>query len=212
MSVGLDRWSGPSLVNLSDEEVISFAQSGDRLAVEHILSRYRGLVESKARTFFLSGAEHEDVIQEGMIGLYKAIRDYQPGRFVRFRAFADVCVTRQIISAVKSASRRKHLPLNRYIPIHRSEDDDFGCLGDLLTDSRSDDPEAAVLNSKLTDYFERYGTTELSELEHQVIQSRLEGKSYRQVADELKCPPKCVDNALQRAKRKIWSRISAPAD
>jgi RNA polymerase sporulation-specific sigma factor len=206
--VGLDRWSGPSLVNLLDEEVVSLAQSGDRLAGEHLLSRFRGLVEGKARTFFLSGAEHEDVVQEGMIGLYKAIRDYQPGRFVRFRAFAEVCVTRQIISAVKSASRRKHLPLNRYVPIHWSDGEDPVCLGDVLSDRASEDPEAAVLNSRLTDYFERYGTTELSELENHVIRCRLEGKSYRQVADELRCHPKCVDNALQRAKRKIWSRIS----
>jgi len=212
MSVGLDRRAGQSLTSLSDEEALSRAQRGDRLAVEHVLSRYRGLVESKARMFFLSGAEHEDVVQEGMIGLYKAVRDYQPGRFVRFRAFAEICVTRQIISAVKSASRRKHLPLNRYVPIHRPGDDEHSSLGDLLTDGGASDPEEALLNTRLTDYFERYGTTELSELENHVIRCRLEGKSYRQVAQELRCRPKCVDNALQRAKRKIWSRISSVAE
>jgi len=212
MSAVLRRPAGLSLTSLADEEVLSLAQQGDRLAVEHILSRYRGLVEARARMFFLSGAEHEDVVQEGMIGLYKAIRDFQSGRFVRFRAFAEMCVTRQIISAVKSASRRKHLPLNRYVPIHRPWDDESACLGDQLTDDRAGDPSAAIGNSRLTEYFERYGTTELSELENHVIQCRLEGKSYQQVAQELKCRPKSVDNALQRAKRKIWSRITSVGD
>src|SRR5690349_5250799 len=107
--------SGGRLESLSDEEVLSLAWSGDRLAVEHLLSRYRGFVENRARSYYLSGADRDDVIQEGMIGLYKAIRDYKAERGAPFRAFAEVCVTRQIISAVKSASRRKHLPLNQYV-------------------------------------------------------------------------------------------------
>jgi RNA polymerase sigma-H factor len=209
MSVRPDRMSGQSLANLSDEEVLSLGRGGSRLAVEHLLSRYRALVEGKARSFFLSGAEHEDVIQEGMIGLFKAVRDYRADRLVRFRPFAEVCITRQIISAIKSASRLKHLPLNRYVSLQHSLLDGESYLVELLPGLGADEPEASVLNRRLTEYLERYGATELSALENQVIQRRLEGKSYQQVAAELHCPPKCVDNALQRAKRKIWTRISS---
>jgi RNA polymerase sporulation-specific sigma factor len=207
-----DRWTGPSLSHLPDEEVLVLARSGDRLAVEHLLGRYRGLVENKARLYFLSGADHEDVVQEGMIGLLKAIRDYRSERLVRFRAFAELCITRQIISAVKSATRRKHLPLNQYVPLHRPIGDDDAALVDIVADHRPGESEAAVLTRRLTDYLEQYAATELSDLENQVLRSRLEGKSYQQMAMELKCRPKCVDNALQRAKRKIWSRIATAAD
>jgi RNA polymerase sporulation-specific sigma factor len=199
---------GHSLRSLADEEVLRCARVGDRQASEEILARYRGLVEAKARSFFLWGAEHEDVVQEGMIGLYKAVRDFQADRMVSFRSFAEICITRQIISAVKSAARRKHLPLNRYVPFYRSAGDDETSLADVLTEGRVEEPEAAVLNRRLAEYLERFGRTELSELENLVIRRRLEGQTYQQVAAELKCRPKCVDNALQRAKRKIWSRIS----
>lgn len=207
MLVALDGLSGRSLTGLSDEEVLSLARAGNRQAVEYLLSRYRPLVEGKARSYFVSGADHEDVVQEGMIGLYKAIRDYQVSRMVRFRAFAEICITRQIISAVKSATRRKHLPLNQYIPLDRPLGDDECVLMDTLGDPRWDEPESSVLNRRLAEYLERYGPTELSDLEKQVIRLRLEGRSYQQAALELKCRPKSVDNALQRAKRKIWTRI-----
>lgn len=207
MSVRAGGWSGWRLGSLSDEEVLLLAQSGNRLAVEHILARYRGMVEGKARSYFLFGGDHDDVVQEGMIGLYKAIRDFQGERLVRFRAFAEVCITRQIISAVKSANRRKHLPLNRYISLHRPSDEDDGLLLDMLADNRGDEPETALMQRRLADYLERFGCNELSELEKQVIQGRLEGRSYRQVADELHCSFKRVDNALQRARKKILNRI-----
>jgi RNA polymerase sporulation-specific sigma factor len=200
--------SGRSLTDLSDEEVLSLARSGDRLAVEHLLSRYRSFVESRARSYYLSGADRDDVIQEGMIGLYKAIRDYNSERSVPFRAFAEVCVTRQIISAVKSASRRKHLPLNQYVSFFRGMDEDGAHPLDSLIDPSGNEPEATVLTRRLSDYLETVGKHELSDLENQVVRRRLEGKTYEQMALELHCPPKCVDNALQRAKRKIWSRIS----
>lgn len=212
MSVTLRRWSVHSLACLPDEEVLALARAGNRLAVEHLLARYRTFVEGKARAYFLSGADHEDVVQEGMIGLYKAIRDFQAGRLVRFRAFAELCVTRQIISAVKSAARRKHLPLNRYVSLDGPVGDGDASLLDTLCDSRSEEPEAAVLNRRLREYLEREGRQELSELENQVIRCRLEGKTYQQVASELHCHPKSIDNALQRAKRKIWNRISAGID
>jgi RNA polymerase sporulation-specific sigma factor len=212
MSVRIRRTSARSLANLTDEEVVSLARRGSRQAVEHLLARYRGLVEARARAYFVSGADHDDVVQEGMIGLFKAIRDYQAERLVRFRAFAEVCVTRQIISAVKSAARQKHLPLNHYVPLHRRIGDGDALLADVLAAGRSDEPEAALLSGRVTEFLERYGAAELSELENEVIRRRLEGKSYQQMAAELKCGPKCVDNALQRAKRKIWSRIAHAAD
>jgi len=208
MSVRAENGSGLGLRNLTDEEVLSLARSGNRLAVEHLLARYRGLVEGKARSYFLSGGDHDDVVQEGMIGLYKAIRDFQEARLVRFRSFAEVCITRQIISAVKSASRRKHFPLNCYVSLHRPTEGDDGLLLDVLADTRSDEPEAALLQRRLAEYLERYGCSELSDLEKRVIQGRLEGQSYRQVADELRCSFKRVDNALQRARRKILNRIA----
>lgn len=212
MAMGLQQSFVQNLAYLSDEEVLSLARSGNGRAVEHLLGRYRGFVEGKARAYFLSGGDREDVIQEGMIGLYKAIRDYQAGRLVRFRAFAEVCVTRQIISAVKSAARRKHLPLNRYVPLDGPLGDGESSLLETLSDPRLEEPCASVLNRRLTEYLEREGPRELSELENQVIRCRLEGKSYQQVALELKCHPKCIDNALQRAKRKIWNRISVRQD
>jgi len=200
-----------SMVQLTDEEIVALAHRGSRVATEHLLARYRALVEGKARCYYVSGADHEDVVQEGMIGLFKAIRDYQADRLVRFRSFAEVCVTRQIISAVKSATRRKHLPLNQYVPLTARGDGEVP-LAELVADPQVEEPEARLLNRQLTEYLERHGSRELSELEHRAIRSRLEGKSYEQVAAELHCRPKSVDNALQRAKRKIWRVIEAAAD
>lgn len=212
MPISAERWCGLCLAGLSDEEVLILARRGNRLAVEHLLSRYRGLVEGKARSYFLTGADHEDVVQEGMIGLFKAIRDYRFERLARFRSFAEICITRQIISAVKSATRQKHLPLNQYIPLNRPVGDEGALLLDVIADRRTEEPEATPLTLRLADYLEQFAGTELSSLENQVIRRRLEGKSYEQVAAELNCRPKSVDNALQRAKRKIWSRISTWAD
>ena len=208
MRVRTDSGAGCALAALSDEEVLRLIRRGNRRAIEHLLARYRALVESKARLYFVSGADRDDVIQEGMIGLYKAIRDYQLERPVRFRSFAEICVTRQIISAVKSAARQKHRPLNQYIPLDRAAGEGDCFLVDTLAGARSLEPEAMLLCRGLSDYLER-GPAELSPLENAVIRSRLEGKSYEQVAAELHCPAKSVDNALQRAKRKIWTLMAA---
>lgn len=209
MSLALRGRLPSQFAGLTDEEVLRLVRQGNRRATEHLLARYRGLVEGKARCYFVSGAERDDVVQEGMIGLYKAIRDYRLDRPVRFRSFAEICVTRQIISAVKSAARRKHRPLNQYVPLDRTAGEADVFLVDLLAGARTEEPETALLSRRLTDYLEQFGRTELSPLEHAVIRSRLEGKTYEQVAAELHCPAKSVDNALQRAKRKIWSYIGA---
>jgi RNA polymerase sporulation-specific sigma factor len=199
--------SGECLRDLSDEEVLARAREGSRPAMEHLLRRYRPLVESRARGYFVSGADHEDVVQEGMIGLFKAIRDFRCDRLVRFRAFADVCVTRQILTAVKAAARRKHRPLNRYVPLERVSREEEELPLEAPADLAGD-PEAVLFGRSLADYLDGLGVSGLSRLEIEVVRRRVEGKSYRQVAAELCCPAKRVDNALQRAKRKIWSHIA----
>jgi RNA polymerase sporulation-specific sigma factor len=212
MLAPLERRSAHCISSLPDEELLALARAGNRYAVEQLLTRYRSFVEARARCYFLSGADHEDVVQEGMIGLYKAIRDFRAGRLSRFRAFAELCVTRQIISAVKSAARRKHLPLNRYISLDGPVGEGEASLLETIPDQRCQEPASSLLNRRLSDYLDHEGRKELSELENRVIRSRLEGKTYEQVARELQCPPKSIDNALQRAKRKIWSRIATGAE
>jgi len=190
----------------SDEELVRCARRGNAHATEQLLIKYRGLVESKARTYFLLGADHDDVVQEGMIGLFKAIRDFRDDRLARFRAFADLCVTRQIVTAVKNATRQKHFPLNGYISLHgtlTSDPESDLTLIDCLPDSNAREPLTCLFSK----YDERRHLdavrTTLSALEAQVLERYLEGKSYREMSAELQCHPKAVDNALQRIKRKI---------
>jgi len=196
------------LAELTDEELVLQARRGGRDATEELLARYRSLVESKARSYFLVGWDHDDVVQEGMIGLFKAIRDYRADRLAGFRAFADLCVTRQIISAIKRAQRQKHAPLNQYVPLDRQDPDD-AALTEIMADERAARPESELLGHRLAEYLQTLTLSGLSELESRVIQCRLEGKSYQQMAAELHCPPKSVDNALQRAKRKLWNLLVA---
>lgn len=196
----------PLQVNQSDEELLRQSCQGNANATERLLARYKYLVESKARSYFLIGADHDDVVQEGMIGLYKAIRDYRGDRASRFRTFADMCITRQIISAVKTATRNKHLPLNAYISLYRSPGNDadnemrlVDCLPDTLVPSPYD---------VLFEHRSIFGRLEaacdvLSGLEQSVLQCYLQGKSYREMAAELRRSAKTIDNALQRVKRKL---------
>lgn len=179
------------------------AHTGSSRAEEQLLVKYRPLVESKARTYFLLGADHEDVVQEGMIGLFKAIRDFRDDRKARFRAFADLCVTRQIITAVKTATRQKHVPLNGYVSLHYSAADSDSTLIESIADTHARDPESTLFYRRDT-----YGRLDairpnLSPLEACVLDAYLQGKSYREMACDLRCRAKAVDNALQRVKRKI---------
>ena len=190
-----------------DEELVRQARTGSTRATEQLLAKYRPLVESTARSYCLLGADHDDVVQEGMIGLYKAIRDFRDDRFSRFRAFADLCVTRQIITAVKTATRQKHLPLNAYISLYHMPSADTesgdGTLLDCLPDTRCNDPEHCLFQHHETSGRLEAVRHTLSPLEVRVLDCYLEGKSYREMSDELHCQPKNVDNALQRVKRKI---------
>jgi RNA polymerase sporulation-specific sigma factor len=191
--------------NAKDESLVARAWLGDDGALAHILERYRGFVRGKARSYFLVGADREDVVQEGMIGLYKAIRDFDPSHESSFRAFADLCVTRQIITAIKSATRQKHGPLNSAVSLHVSVLDDEADGGELMGSFASDaaDPcDRVVSIEELADLERRFADI-LSELECEVLQRYIDGQSYAEIADALQRHVKTVDNALQRIKRKL---------
>lgn len=196
------------LSELEDEQVVEFARAGCREATEYLLSKYRGFVESKARSYFLAGAEQDDVVQEGMIGLYKAIRDFRSGKLARFRSFVELCVTRQIITAVKSATRNKHALLTDCVSLQQSLGDDGGAsLMDVLVDTRASDPEQALLERGTLQCVRAAAAEDLSGLEHRVFRGYLQGRTYHQMAADLGRAPKAIDNALQRAKRKVGQRL-----
>ena len=194
-----------NLEHLTDEELVSLAKDGDTMALEYLISKYKNFVRSKARTYFLIGADREDIIQEGMIGLYKAIRDYRYDRQASFRAFAEICVTRQIITAIKTATRQKHMPLNSYVSLNKPvyEEESERTLSDVLTQGKAGNPEELFIDQE--DYLDIESTMQriLSPLEQEVVNLYLEGKSYIEIAQHLNRQVKSVDNALQRVKRKL---------
>ena len=190
---------------LTDEEIVSQAQQHDDAAVEYLLYKYKNFVRSKARSYFLIGADHEDIVQEGMIGLYKAIRDYQPERLSSFRAFAELCITRQIITAIKTATRQKHVPLNSYVslnkPIYDEESD--RTLLDVITEDNFSNPESMIISKEDVGAIKGKIGSILSELELDVLVNYMEGKSYQEISAETGRHLKSIDNALQRVKRKL---------
>lgn len=191
--------------NMTDEEVVQLAQDGDVNAQEHIIHKYKNFVRAKAKSYFLIGADKEDIIQEGMIGLYKAIRDFKPDKLSSFRAFAELCITRQIITAIKTATRQKHIPLNSYVslnkPIYDEESD--RTLLDVLSGTKISDPEELIIGREELESMEVKIGEVLSDLEWEVLKSYLEGKSYQEIACDLDRHAKSIDNALQRVKRKL---------
>ncbi|NLU47609.1 MAG: RNA polymerase sporulation sigma factor SigH [Syntrophomonadaceae bacterium] len=194
-----------TFAEMSDEEIVELAQQGDQAAVEYLVDKYRNFVRAKARSYFLIGADKEDIIQEGMIGLFKAIRDYKKDKLTSFRAFAELCITRQIITAIKTATRQKHIPLNSYVslnkPIYDEESD--RTLMDILSTTKITNPEEIIISREEFIFIERKMGEILSSLEWKVLMAYLEGKSYQEIAVELKRHVKCIDNALQRVKRKL---------
>jgi len=193
--------------DLSDDELIEIIREGDSEAQEFLIKRYKNFVLAKSRSYFLVGADREDIVQEGMIGLYKAIRDYDIDRLASFRAFAELCITRQIITAIKAATRQKHQPLNTYIslnkPIYDEESD--RTLLDVLKGGKLSNPEEAFISQEQYELIENKINEMLSDLEFNVLQEYLKGKSYKDIADTLDRHVKSVDNALQRVKRKLES-------
>jgi RNA polymerase sporulation-specific sigma factor len=194
----------------ADVGLVIASREGDQNASCELVRRYRGLIRSKARSYFLVGADRDDVIQEGMVGLFKAIRDYDPTRQASFHSFAELCVTRQIITAVKSATRRKHSPLNGYISLSRStsmEEDGERLLSDILAAKEVCDP-AEIVISAWEGRFIREGMADaLSPFESEVLSLYSNGRSYQEIADSLGRHTKAVDNALQRVKRKMETQI-----
>ena len=197
-------------VDVVDEGLVRRARGGDQQAMDQIISRYRGFVRLKASAYFLAGGDSEDLIQEGLIGLFKAVRDYRPEREASFRSFAELCVTRQIIPAIKTAARNKHSPLNTYVSFSntRAGSEQETTLADVLPDDPVTDPiNQAISTEELTSLVECLGRV-LSPLESQVLAMYLEGRSYEEVAERLECNPKSVDNALQRVKRKVETHLN----
>lgn len=191
--------------DMLDEEVVHLAKNGDIRAQEYLINKYKNFVRAKARSYFLIGADREDIIQEGMIGLYKAIRDFKQDKLSSFRAFAELCITRQIITAIKTATRQKHIPLNSYIslnkPIYDEESD--RTLLDILSGAKVSDPEELIISrEELVNIESKIGEV-LSGLEWEVLKSYLDGKSYQEIACDLDRHAKSIDNALQRVKRKL---------
>jgi RNA polymerase sporulation-specific sigma factor len=192
--------------NMTDEAIVLMAQrDGDGAALEYLLNKYKNFVRTKARSYFLIGADHEDIVQEGMIGLYKAIRDFREDRLSSFRAFAELCITRQIITAIKTATRQKHIPLNSYISLNRPiyEEDSDRTLLDVITEDAPSNPEEMLIDREDLSVIEGRIGAMLSDLEKQVLIRYIEGKSYVEISEEMNRHVKSVDNALQRIKRKL---------
>lgn len=189
----------------SDEEVVVLAKNGDDRAQEYLISKYENFIKSKAKAYFLIGADKEDIYQEGMIGLYKAIRDFNPDKSTSFKAFAEICVIRQIITAIKTATRQKHIPLNTYISLNKPiyEEESERTLLDVLVGLKISDPEELMISKEQMDYIEEKISKVLSDLELEVLTSYLDGKSYQEIASNLERHSKSIDNALQRVKRKL---------
>ena len=188
-----------------DEDIVESARDGSHIALEFLINKYKNFVRAKARSYFLIGADREDIIQEGMIGLYKAIRDYRSDKLSSFRAFAELCITRQIITAIKTATRQKHIPLNSYVSLNKPiyEDDSDRTLLDVISGTKVSDPEELVINrEEFGDIEEKMGEI-LSDLEWRVLMAYLDGKSYQEIAVSLSRHVKSIDNALQRVKRKL---------
>ena len=192
-------------LSMTDEEVVVLAQQGDGQALAYLLNKYKNFVRSKARSYFLIGADHEDIVQEGMIGLYKSIRDFQPDRLASFRSFAELCVKRQIITAIKAATRQKHVPLNSYVSLNKplyDEESDRTLLD--VIEGRVTNPEDLYISQEDLARIQKQISEILSDLERQVLDAFIDGKSYQEIAELLGRHVKSIDNALQRVKRKLF--------
>jgi RNA polymerase sporulation-specific sigma factor len=190
----------------TDEELVALYRGGLHTAMESLLLRYRGFTRMKARSYFLAGADKDDIIQEGMIGLYKAIRDFDPGHQTAFRAFAELCITRQIITAVKTATRQKHIPLNQYVSLSKplaGDDDPDWSLEDVIETPQVADPAELVISQDELQSMKIAFAEILSDFEAEVLHMYVEGKSYQEIGAHLNRHVKSIDNAIQRIKRKV---------
>jgi RNA polymerase sporulation-specific sigma factor len=200
---------------LEDLQLVLKARNGSQAAMDQLLRRYHGFVRLKASSYFLAGGDGDDLVQEGMIGLYKAVRDFRPEKETSFRSFAELCVTRQIITAIKSATRYKHAPLNTYVSFSHApagQDGEGDCtLGDALPGPSVDEPSTCVISTEELQSLVGCLGTALSPLESEALRLYLDGRSYERMAEELDCDCKTIDNALQRVKRKILAHQATRA-
>nr|WP_206110430.1 RNA polymerase sporulation sigma factor SigH [Paenibacillus aquistagni] len=205
VSVNLKEISTFPHDRLTDEQLVEAVREGDGDALEYLIHKYRNFVRAKARSYFLIGADREDIVQEGMIGLYKSIRDFRGDKLASFKAFAELCITRQIITAIKTATRQKHIPLNSYVSLDKPiyEEDSDRTLLDVIGGSRVSDPEQLIINREEFVGLEDKMSEILSDLERKVLMLYLDGRSYQEIAVDLDRHVKSIDNALQRVKRKL---------
>ncbi|MBR6523254.1 MAG: RNA polymerase sporulation sigma factor SigH [Clostridia bacterium] len=196
--------SGNNLSELSDDQLVRMAKKNDNAAIEVLVDRYKNCISLKTRTYFLRGADKEDIMQEGMIGLIKAIRDYKEDRQVSFKSFAELCITRQIITAVKAATRQKHIPLNSYVSLYgNSDSDEDRAPLDLIDSNTRFNPEEYIIMRENMKKIDEQILKLLSKFEKNVLECYLTGKSYQEISTLLDRPVKSIDNALQRIKRKL---------
>lgn len=190
---------------IREQEILERARNGNQDALEELMKLYKNFVRIKAKTYFIMGADKEDIVQEGMIGLFKAIRDYDETKMTSFRSFAELCITRQMITAVKTANRQKHVPLNSYVslnkPIYDGESEKT--LLDIIESSMISDPEALIISQEELKAIHDKMKSMLSSLETDVLVLYLRGRSYSQISQALKITHKSIDNALQRIKKKL---------
>lgn len=205
MSVNIQVRPSENYAELEDKVLIKMAHSGDSESLAFLIRKYQNVVHAKTRRYFLIGADKEDLVQEGMIGLFKAIRDFKESKTVSFVAFADLCITRQIITAIKTATRQKHGPLNSYISLDKPlyDDESSHTLMDMISGGKITNPEALIINQEVTDDIELKMEQLLSGLERRVLTLYMDGQSYLEISEELNTHVKSIDNALQRVKRKL---------
>ena len=196
-----------NLLILTDEQLVLMAREGSETAEEILIEKYKGLVRAKAKAYFIAGAEAEDVVQEGMIGLMKAVRSFDEGREASFKTYAGTCINNQILKAIRKAEREKNQPLNDAISLdnHLGEKDENLTIGDILKASMFDEPEEKVIYEDTLLRLKGLSRNIFSPLEAQVLRAKIAGKNYQEIAEELGKSPKAIDNALQRIRKKIMA-------
>ncbi len=195
--------------NMSDEDLIEIIKSGDKNALEYLISKYKELVNMKVSKYFIIGAEKEDIVQEGLIGLFKAVKSYKSDKQNSFKTFANMCIERQLITAIKSSNRQKHMPLNSYLSLNTAayEEDEDSSLLEVFNAHQMEDPLETITKQEYYESVERAMDKSLSSFEKQVLNRYIQGESYVQIAQKLDTPVKSIDNAIQRIRKKAIKNI-----
>ncbi len=201
---------GKQYENISDEDLISYIKSGDKYALDYLLEKYKELVNMKVGKYYIVGAEKEDIVQEGMIGLYKAIKNFEPDKQASFKSFANMCIERQLITAIKSSNRQKHIPLNSYLSLNTSayENEEDTELIDIFDSNTTEDPLDTITKKEYYKTVEDTIDKSLSKFEKQVLEKYIQGESYVDIANKLDAPVKSIDNAIQRIRKKAIKNIN----